>query len=346
MAGAGEAGVVGGGEWHFSADAYADSSAIFAELGCWAAGLDGGGELLLPPLDPPEDKDTHQLLPPPLSEPAGSVSVDGGASSSSTDDGAGAQEDSADGKPAAATEAVSKPSLAQGKTNSKAGQNKKRARQPRFAFMTKSDIDHLEDGYRWRKYGQKAVKNSPFPRSYYRCTNSKCTVKKRVERSSDDPSVVITTYEGQHCHHTVTFPFPRAHLHAAALAAAGHHMDAFSAAAAASHHLYTTSNDDHLPPLHYLPTSAAAAAALNKNDDPPLACRPAAAMSSLLRPLHCNQQELLAVTYPTLSSSGMTMPAAASVVVSTTPSSPASAPVAAVDKGLLDDMVPPAMRHG
>jgi hypothetical protein len=40
----------------------------------------------------------------------------------------------------------------------------KRARQPRFAFMTRSEIDHLEDGYRWRKYGQKAVKNSPFPR--------------------------------------------------------------------------------------------------------------------------------------------------------------------------------------
>ncbi|CAI9278438.1 unnamed protein product [Lactuca saligna] len=82
----------------------------------------------------------------------------------------------------------------------------KKIRQPRFAFMTKSEIDHLEDGYRWRKYGQKAVKNSPYPRSYYRCTNSKCTVKKRVERSSDDPTIVITTYEGQHCHHTVGFP--------------------------------------------------------------------------------------------------------------------------------------------
>lgn len=82
----------------------------------------------------------------------------------------------------------------------------KRIRQPRFAFMTKSEVDHLEDGYRWRKYGQKAVKNSPYPRSYYRCTNSKCTVKKRVERSSEDPTIVITTYEGQHCHHTVGFP--------------------------------------------------------------------------------------------------------------------------------------------
>ncbi|OEL24151.1 putative WRKY transcription factor 57 [Dichanthelium oligosanthes] len=344
MAGAaGEAGVVGGGEWPFSADAYADSSAIFAELGCWAAGLDGAGgaELVLPALEPPEDKD-YTLPPLPLSEPAGSVSVDGGASSSSTDDGA-VQEDAADGNPAAATEAASKPP-APGKTG-KSGQ--KRARQPRFAFMTKSDIDHLEDGYRWRKYGQKAVKNSPFPRSYYRCTNSKCTVKKRVERSSDDPSVVITTYEGQHCHHTITFP--RAHLHAALAAA---HMGSFSAAA--HHHLYSTTNDMmNLPPLH-LPTAAAAAAAHQQqiNNDP-LACRPAASMSpsSLLRPLHhCNGQELLAATYPaaTLSSSTMTMPAASSVVVSThqSPSSPARSAPVPVDKGLLDDMVPPAMRHG
>lgn len=42
----------------------------------------------------------------------------------------------------------------------------KRRREERYAFMTKSEIDHLEDGYRWRKYGQKSVKNSPFPRSF------------------------------------------------------------------------------------------------------------------------------------------------------------------------------------
>nr|QGX73553.1 WRKY family protein 5 [Cistanche tubulosa] len=82
----------------------------------------------------------------------------------------------------------------------KKGAGKKEG-QPRFAFMTKSKVDHLEDGYRWRKYGQKAVKNSPYPRSYYRCTTQKCQVKKRVERSFEDPSVVITTYEGQHNHY-------------------------------------------------------------------------------------------------------------------------------------------------
>ncbi|KAA8514980.1 hypothetical protein F0562_018233 [Nyssa sinensis] len=95
-----------------------------------------------------------------------------------------------------------------GGENSKKVRNKskkkseKKQREPRFAFMTKSEIDHLEDGYRWRKYGQKAVKNSPYPRSYYRCTTQKCTVKKRVERSFQDPSIVITTYEGQHNHLT------------------------------------------------------------------------------------------------------------------------------------------------
>lgn len=78
--------------------------------------------------------------------------------------------------------------------------SQKRQREPRFAFMTKSEVDHLEDGYRWRKYGQKAVKNSPFPRSYYRCTNASCSVKKRIERSLSDPTIVMTTYEGQHTH--------------------------------------------------------------------------------------------------------------------------------------------------
>ncbi|OIT33317.1 PREDICTED: probable WRKY transcription factor 12 [Nicotiana attenuata] len=77
---------------------------------------------------------------------------------------------------------------------------RRKLREPRFCFQTKSDIDVLDDGYKWRKYGQKVVKNSLHPRSYYRCTHSNCRVKKRVERLSEDCRMVITTYEGRHNH--------------------------------------------------------------------------------------------------------------------------------------------------
>lgn len=42
----------------------------------------------------------------------------------------------------------------------------KKASRPRFAFQTRSADDILDDGYRWRKYGQKAVKNSLYPRLF------------------------------------------------------------------------------------------------------------------------------------------------------------------------------------
>ncbi|KAK4392859.1 putative WRKY transcription factor 75 [Sesamum angolense] len=76
----------------------------------------------------------------------------------------------------------------------------KKIRKPRFAFQTRSQVDILDDGYRWRKYGQKAVKNNKFPRSYYRCTYQGCNVKKQVQRLSTDASIVVTTYEGMHTH--------------------------------------------------------------------------------------------------------------------------------------------------
>ncbi|KAG2677175.1 hypothetical protein I3760_12G086500 [Carya illinoinensis] len=70
----------------------------------------------------------------------------------------------------------------------------------RIAFHTKSPDDILDDGFKWRKYGQKAVKNSIHPRSYYRCTHHTCNVKKQIQRHSKDASIVVTTYEGIHNH--------------------------------------------------------------------------------------------------------------------------------------------------
>ncbi|RLM61985.1 hypothetical protein C2845_PM14G11620 [Panicum miliaceum] len=59
-----------------------------------------------------------------------------------------------------------------------------------------------EDGYKWRKYGQKSIKNSPNPRSYYRCTNPRCNAKKQVERATDEADTLLVTYEGLHLHYT------------------------------------------------------------------------------------------------------------------------------------------------
>ncbi|KAL0461588.1 UNVERIFIED_CONTAM: putative WRKY transcription factor 4 [Sesamum latifolium] len=74
----------------------------------------------------------------------------------------------------------------------------------KIVLQTRSEVDLLDDGYRWRKYGQKVVKGNPHPRSYYRCTYAGCNVRKHVERSSSDPRSVITTYEGKHNHEIPT----------------------------------------------------------------------------------------------------------------------------------------------
>ncbi|XP_043722023.1 probable WRKY transcription factor 51 [Telopea speciosissima] len=70
----------------------------------------------------------------------------------------------------------------------------------RIAFRTKSELEIMDDGFKWRKYGKKSVKNSPYPRNYYRCASGGCHVKKTVERDREDSSYVITTYNGIHNH--------------------------------------------------------------------------------------------------------------------------------------------------
>lgn len=73
-------------------------------------------------------------------------------------------------------------------------------REPRVVVQIESEVDIVDDGYRWRKYGQKVVKGNPNPRSYYKCTSAGCSVRKHVERASHNLKFVITTYEGKHNH--------------------------------------------------------------------------------------------------------------------------------------------------
>ncbi|KAK4421141.1 putative WRKY transcription factor 65 [Sesamum alatum] len=80
------------------------------------------------------------------------------------------------------------------------------------------------DSWAWRKYGQKPIKGSPYPRGYYRCSSSKgCPARKQVERSRLDPNMLLVTYSCEHNH-----PWPAAasrnnlhnHDHRAAVVAA------------------------------------------------------------------------------------------------------------------------------
>lgn len=57
------------------------------------------------------------------------------------------------------------------------------------------------DSWSWRKYGQKPIKGSPYPRGYYRCSTAKgCSAKKQVERCRTDASMFVITYSSTHNH--------------------------------------------------------------------------------------------------------------------------------------------------
>lgn len=66
-----------------------------------------------------------------------------------------------------------------------------------------------EDGYNWRKYGQKNVKGNEFIRSYYRCTHPNCQVKKQLERSHDG-QITDIIYFGKHDHPKLQVDLPLA----------------------------------------------------------------------------------------------------------------------------------------
>ncbi|KAL6909586.1 hypothetical protein ACP4OV_001867 [Aristida adscensionis] len=75
------------------------------------------------------------------------------------------------------------------------------------------------DLWAWRKYGQKPIKGSPYPRGYYRCSSSKgCMARKQVERSRSDPNMLVITYTAEHNHpwpmqRNILAGYSRPHMH-------------------------------------------------------------------------------------------------------------------------------------
>ncbi|KAF2315271.1 hypothetical protein GH714_038661 [Hevea brasiliensis] len=83
---------------------------------------------------------------------------------------------------------------------------KKRKTEPRWTEQVKvcsvTGLEGpLEDGYNWRKYGQKDILGANFPRGYYRCTHRHsqgCLATKQVQKSDQDPTIFEVTYRGRH----------------------------------------------------------------------------------------------------------------------------------------------------
>ncbi|KAK8492876.1 hypothetical protein V6N12_038524 [Hibiscus sabdariffa] len=72
----------------------------------------------------------------------------------------------------------------------------------------------LDDGFCWRKYGQKDIHGAKYPRGYYRCahrTSQGCLATKLVQRSDDDPTFFEITYRERHtCNLACNVVLPRA----------------------------------------------------------------------------------------------------------------------------------------
>ncbi|KAK4354016.1 hypothetical protein RND71_026210 [Anisodus tanguticus] len=78
---------------------------------------------------------------------------------------------------------------------------KKIARRTEYVQARTGEEVPPEDGYSWRKYGQKDILGAKYPREYYRCGRrglSNCAATKMVQKSETDPSIFEVTYGGSH----------------------------------------------------------------------------------------------------------------------------------------------------
>jgi hypothetical protein len=165
-------------------------------------------------------------------------------------------------------------------------------------------------------------------RSYYRCTTQRCPVKKRVERSYQDPAVVITTYEGKHTHPIPATLRGSTHL----LAAHGLHH----------HHLGA------LPMQHTMGAAPPFGRAGGSGIDVLGLLQPRggashhAMLPTTTMSRHASSHDLAAGPM----SSSVAMSAATTNTTSTSPPSPQMQHFMAQDFGLLQDMMMPSFGGG
>ena len=187
-------------------------------------------------------------------------------------------------------------------------------------------------------------------RSYYRCTTQKCPVKKRVERSYQDPAVVITTYEGKHTH-----PIPATLRGSTHLLAAHAQASAAAAAAHQLHHHHGHHGHHGMAPPLPLGSGAAAQFGRSSGIDVLSSFLPRAAAA------HHGMTTMGGAAATTTTSHGLNSAisggggvssettSAVTVAASAQPSSPAALQmphVMAQDLGLLQDMLLPSFIHG
>ncbi|KAK6804638.1 hypothetical protein RDI58_002422 [Solanum bulbocastanum] len=83
--------------------------------------------------------------------------------------------------------------------------SKKRKKTQQWTNQTTISVNGLEgpceDGFSWRKYGQKDILGANHPRAYYRCTHRNtqgCLATKQVQKSDGNSTIFEVTYKGRH----------------------------------------------------------------------------------------------------------------------------------------------------
>nr|WCL15227.1 WRKY4002 [Atractylodes chinensis] len=118
------------------------------------------------------------------------------------------------GVPASPCSVDQKPEVNTGKKPAPEVKERRGCYKRRKTIDSRVNISHTtEDGYAWRKYGQKEILNSKFPRCYFRCTHKPvhgCKAQKQVQKLEDESNMFHITYFG---HHTCPCPTTNAFSH-------------------------------------------------------------------------------------------------------------------------------------